>query len=165
MIKIYTDGSCQNNPGKGGWAAIIIDEHGKRVLAGGEENTTNNRMEMMAAIKGLEMVDNGSNVLVFSDSQYLVYTMTKGWKKRVNQDLWERLDVLTGKCQIQWKWIRGHDGDPLNEEADLLAGKEAGSCTCTASGGCCAATAPSSRRVPTISTPPHPAFTPQRRSS
>ena len=126
MINIYTDGSCQGNPGRGGWAAIIWHEGSKRVLSGHEEKTTNNRMELMAAIRGLEEVPQGSLVTVFSDSQYLVYTMTRGWKRQANRDLWARLDELIAEWKVGWQWVRGHAGHPENEEANTLAGREAG---------------------------------------
>jgi cyclic pyranopterin phosphate synthase len=122
IVDIYTDGSCLNNPGPGGWAAIVILEDGPRRLSGGEPQTTNNRMELMAAIKGLEAVSADTAVTVHSDSQYLVNTMTKSWKRNVNQDLWEQLDRLSAGREIAWSWVRGHAGHPLNEEADRLAG-------------------------------------------
>ena len=124
MIRIYTDGSCLGNPGPGGWAAIIEEDGTKRSLAGREIDTTNNRMEILAAIKGLEATPEQSEVTVFSDSQYMVNTMTKGWKRKANQDLWARLDGVANRRRVRWEWIRGHAGHPGNEEADALANQQ-----------------------------------------
>jgi cyclic pyranopterin phosphate synthase len=118
---IYTDGSCSGNPGPGGWGAIVMDGVMKTPLSGGEPATTNNRMEVTAAIEGLAAVSLGSAVTVHSDSEYLVNTMTKGWKRNVNIDLWTRLDGLAADRTVSWEWVRGHNGHPLNEEADRLA--------------------------------------------
>ena len=126
MIEIYTDGACAGNPGRGGWAAIVVENGSKKALHGGEDRTTNNRMEIMAVIKGLEVVPESSEVTVFSDSQYVVNTMTRNWKRNANKDLWARLDTEAGKRHVTWKWVRGHDGVSLNEEADELASREAG---------------------------------------
>ena len=123
-ITIYTDGSCLVNPGPGGWAAVVHLEHGEpQRLFGGEAETTNNRMELTGAIKGLEATPPGASVDLYSDSSYLVNTMTKNWKRRVNHDLWKQLDALAGSRKVNWWWVRGHNGDPGNEEADQLAGK------------------------------------------
>ena len=124
MITIHTDGACVGNPGPGGWAAILVEDGSKRSVQGGQEKTTNNRMEMLAVIKGLEAVPASSKVTVFSDSQYVVNTMTRNWKRKANQDLWPRLDAEVAKRDVAWQWIRGHAGDPLNEEADRLANME-----------------------------------------
>ena len=121
MVDVYTDGSCLGNPGPGGWGAIVLDSDATRLLSGGDPATTNNRMELTAAIKGIEAVPAGAPVAVHSDSEYLVKTMTKGWKRRVNHDLWERLDALERSHKVTWEWVRGHAGNPLNEEADRLA--------------------------------------------
>lgn len=121
MIHIYTDGACRGNPGPGGWGAIIIENGRKRALSGADKNTTNNRMEMMAVIQGLAEVSESTAVTVFSDSQYVVNTMLLGWKRRANLDLWDRLDVEVAVRRVEWRWVRGHAGDPLNEEADHLA--------------------------------------------
>ena len=121
-ITIYTDGSCLGNPGPGGWGALVFGESEEpQRLSGHEAQTTNNRMELMAAIQGLEAVPDGSKVVLHSDSSYLVNTMTKNWKRRVNHDLWERLDTLSGSHNVEWRWVRGHNGDRWNEAADRLA--------------------------------------------
>ena len=125
MIRIYTDGSCIVNPGPGGWAAIILEDGSERAIHGGEDSTTNNRMEMLAAIKGLEAVPESTQVTVFSDSRYVINTMTRNWKRKANLDLWELLDSEVARRPVQWQWVRGHAGDPLNEKADALANKEA----------------------------------------
>ena len=118
---IYTDGSCSGNPGPGGWAAVIEHEGETTRLSGGERSTTNNRMEITAAIKGLEAAPPGATAVVHSDSEYLVKTMTKGWKRNVNRDLWEQLDLAAAKRNVDFRWVRGHAGHPQNEEADRLA--------------------------------------------
>ena len=121
-ITIYTDGSCLGNPGPGGWGTLVFGESEEpQRLSGHEAQTTNNRMELMAAIQGLEAVPAGSKVVLHSDSSYLVNTMTKNWKRRVNHDLWERLDTLSGSHNVEWRWVRGHNGDRWNEAADRLA--------------------------------------------
>ncbi len=121
MIEIYTDGACSGNPGKGGWGAVILRDGQTREISGDEPQTTNNRMEMTAVIEGLASVPSGAQVTVYSDSQYVVNTMTKNWKRRKNQDLWAKLDRETAVRDVSWQWIRGHAGHPMNERADRLA--------------------------------------------
>jgi len=125
MITIYTDGACIGNPGPGGWGAVISGDGPKRSLHGRDPDTTNNRMEILAVIKGLEDLPENSDITVYSDSSYVINTMTKNWKRNKNQDLWETLDEEVGKRNVQWVWVKGHAGDPLNEEADHLAHSEA----------------------------------------
>ena len=133
MIEMYTDGACKGNPGPGGWAALIIYSDGKRTpLSGGPvPNTTNQRMEVQAAIEGLSAIGGLSkvgakaDVRLYSDSLYLVNTMTKGWKRRANQDLWARLDRLVADLNVDFRWVKGHNGHPLQEEADRLASEAA----------------------------------------
>ena len=120
-IDIYTDGSCQPNPGRGGWAAIVVTDGAERELTGRAPKATNQRMEVTAAIKGLEAVPAGSAVTVHSDSEYLVNTMSLGWKRRANKDLWAKLDSLVAERTVQWKWVPAHAGHPMNERADRLA--------------------------------------------
>lgn len=121
MIRIYTDGSCLGNPGPGGWAAIIVDNKIRKEIKGSEPDTTNNRMELTAAIKGLDQTPRGSKVTIESDSQYLVNTMTKDWKRRANLDLWAILDEKVTERDVKWVWIKSHDGHPENERANKLA--------------------------------------------
>ena len=128
-VVIHTDGACKGNPGQGGWAAIIQQNGHQRVVSGNDPHTTNNRMEIMAAIKGLEAIDSSARIVLNSDSTYVVNTMTKGWKRKANHDLWEKLDRLAAELQIEWRWVRGHNGDPGNEMADSVATKEAGTAT------------------------------------
>lgn len=138
-VIIYTDGACSGNPGKGGWAAIIIKDDTEYSLSGGEANTTNNRMELTAAIKALEYVANNAkeNVILYTDSQYVkngisswIQTWKKnGWKTTAkqpvkNQDLWQKLDTFNQILSINWQWVRGHDGNHYNEECDRLAVQE-----------------------------------------
>jgi ribonuclease HI len=130
LVQIWTDGSCLGNPGRGGWAAILqYGEKAEKELTGGEPDTTNNRMELMAAIQALEALKRPCTVRVHSDSNYVVKGITewiegwkrKGWKKVKNRDLWERLDRAVQPHQIEWVWVRGHAGDPMNERVDRLA--------------------------------------------
>ncbi len=125
-IVIHTDGACKGNPGPGGWGTVIEQNGNQQKLSGSEPQTTNNRMEMTAVIKGLEAVDPSAKVLISSDSTYVINTMTKGWKRKANNDLWDQLDRLVRNRDISWRWVRGHSGDRGNELADALATKEAG---------------------------------------
>jgi len=121
LIDIYTDGACIGNPGPGGWAALVIEGGRSLELKGHVDNTTNNQMEILAAIKGLEQTPPGSAVTVHSDSQYLVYTMSRGWKREMNLELWEALDKLVSVRRVSWVWVRGHAGHKENTRANLLA--------------------------------------------
>ena len=134
-VEIYTDGGCINNPGPGGYGVILIHKDRRKELSGGFRRTTNNRMEILAAIKGLEALRSRCRVTIHSDSQYLVNAMEQGWARRwqangwrrnqkeraINPDLWERLLSLLEKHQVRFKWVRGHAGHPENERADELA--------------------------------------------
>lgn len=134
MVEIYTDGACKGNPGVGGWGALL--EHGGRTreLHGGEAHTTNNRMELIAVIRALEALERGTRARLHTDSQYVQLGISKwihDWKKRgwhtadkkpvKNLDLWRRLDELSGGHEIEWIWVRGHEGNIGNERADELA--------------------------------------------
>ena len=136
MCSIYTDGACKCNPGPGGWGALLrAGEHHKE-LYGGEKETTNNRMELMAAIKALEAVKQPSVIDLTTDSQYVRKGITEwitGWKKKgwknsqkkpvKNVDLWKLLDVQNQRHQVAWHWVKGHSGHPENEKADELANR------------------------------------------
>lgn len=129
-VTIYTDGACEPNPGTGGWGALLIYGGRQKGLHGGQLETTNNRMEMTAAIKALEAVRESCRITLFSDSQILINGMTKSRAKRAkrekigklpNADLWKLIDAESAKHAVEWCWIRGHDGNEGNEEADRLA--------------------------------------------
>ena len=138
MIKIYTDGSCLNNPGDGGWAAIINDNQEILKISGAEKNTTNNKMELMAPIGALKKIDKNNKVEIYTDSKYVKLGITEWihkWKKNnwqtskkenvKNKELWIELYELTKSFEINWIWVKAHAGDALNEEVDLLAKKAA----------------------------------------
>ena len=134
MIKIYTDGSCLENPGNGGWAAIIIDDGKKTEIKGSKKNTTNNQMELLAPIQALKKIPKGSEVQIFTDSQYVKSGITEwihNWKKNgwktadkqpvKNKELWKELDLLANQFEISWNWVKAHSTDELNNEVDLIA--------------------------------------------
>ena len=135
-VNIYTDGACKGNPGLGGWGAVLqYGEHSKE-LFGGEPETTNNRMELMAAIEALAALKESCEIVLTTDSQYVRKGITewlRGWKRNgwktsakkpvKNADLWQQLDAQTGRHDIEWKWVKGHSGHPGNELADELANK------------------------------------------
>ena len=138
MIKIYTDGSCIENPGNGGWAAIIFMNNEKIAITGNKKNTTNNQMELMAAIEALKKIPTGQKVQVYTDSKYVKLGITEwiekwsqnNWKtsskqKVKNLELWTELNEISKKHKIKWFWIKGHAGDPINEQVDALAKKAA----------------------------------------
>jgi len=133
-VIIYTDGACKGNPGPGGWGVLLRSGDHEKTLHGGEPLTTNNRMELMAAIMALETLRRPSRVLLHTDSQYVMKGMTEwlpGWKRRgwvtadkkpvKNVDLWQRLEQAAARHALRWVWVRGHNGDPGNERADALA--------------------------------------------
>jgi ribonuclease HI len=135
-VEIFTDGACSGNPGPGGWGAVMRWRGLEKELSGGERETTNNRMELMAAIRTLESLQRAVAVDLYTDSTYVRDGITKwlaGWKTRgwktagkkpvKNQDLWQRLDSATQGHDIRWHWVRGHSGHPENERADELARK------------------------------------------
>ena len=135
MIKIYTDGACKGNPGPGGWGALIIYGNDKKEIYGGENETTNNRMELSAVIEALKVIeDEMCSLSIYTDSTYVLKGMSewlKGWKSNnwissnkkpvKNKDLWVILDSLAALHEIKWVWVKGHSGHPENDRADFLA--------------------------------------------
>jgi len=123
LLELYTDGSCLSNPGgPGGWGVVVLsDGQVAEELAGSDPETTNNRMELTAAIRGLERVPAGTDVTLHSDSEYLINTMTRGWKRRRNNDLWAQLDRLVADRKVTWRWVQGHADNEMNILADRLA--------------------------------------------
>jgi ribonuclease HI len=133
-VEIHTDGACLGNPGPGGWGALLRYKGRERELSGGEADTTNNRMELMAAIQALETLTEGCDVDLYTDSQYVRQGITEwmpGWVRRgwktaggdpvKNRDLWERLQAATQRHRVEWHWVKGHNGHPENERVDVLA--------------------------------------------
>ena len=136
VVEIWSDGACRGNPGPGGWGALLRFNKQEKELWGGEADTTNNRMELVAAIRALEALKRPSHVKLYTDSIYVMKGITawindwkrKGWrtadKKPVkNEDLWRRLDEIAAQHEIEWHWVKGHAGHPENERADQLANK------------------------------------------
>ncbi len=138
QIQIYTDGACKGNPGPGGWGAVLISGGSEKELFGGESSTTNNRMELLAVIEALGALRRPCDVVLYLDSEYVRKGITEwiaGWKARgwrtaakqpvKNVDLWQRLDaaVFHAGHRIEWRWVKGHSGDPGNERADMLANR------------------------------------------
>jgi ribonuclease HI len=134
QVQIYTDGACRGNPGPGGWAALLIAGKERKELSGAESLTTNNRMELMAAISGLSALKRRCSVKLYTDSKYVLQGLTewlpqwkaRGWRTAArepvkNKDLWEMLDVAAAAQDIEWHWVRGHSGDEGNEHVDALA--------------------------------------------
>lgn len=134
IVEIYTDGACRGNPGPGGWGAILKYDGHEKCLSGGEPDTTNNRMELLAAIQSLEALKRPCRIRLVTDSQYVRNGITQWmakWKRNnwrtanrtpvKNSDLWERLDAAASRHDIEWVWVRGHAGHPENERADALA--------------------------------------------
>ena len=133
-VQIYTDGACKGNPGHGGWASILVYGTHERVISGGERETTNNRMELIAAIEGLRALLEPCEVELYSDSRYLVDAIEKGWldswrragwrrgkEELKNPDLWQALDEMLHRHQVKMCWVKGHDGHPYNERCDQIA--------------------------------------------
>ncbi len=138
-IEIFTDGACKGNPGKGGWGALLVAGENEKELFGGENNTTNNRMELKAVIEALTALSRPCEVIVHTDSQYVQKGISEwihGWKARgwktaarepvKNVDLWQALDAAQARHTIQWRWVRGHNGHAGNERADALANRGVG---------------------------------------
>jgi ribonuclease HI len=136
-VEIYADGACRGNPGPGGWGVLLIHKDREKELSGAEPMTTNNRMELTAAIRALEALKKpGTSARVYTDSQYVIKGIEEwvgGWKARgwrtadkkpvKNQDLWERLDALAAQHSLEWHWVKGHSGVPGNERVDALANR------------------------------------------
>ena len=135
-VEIFTDGACRGNPGPGGWGAVLRYGASEKTLYGGEPDTTNNRMELLAAIRALEALKKPCQVVLTTDSQYVrqgITTWLEGWKRKgwktanrqpvKNQDLWRQLDELAARHSIDWRWVKGHSGHPENELADQLANR------------------------------------------
>ena len=135
-VEIYTDGACKGNPGKGGWGALLVADGAEKELFGGEPNTTNNRMELRAVIEALGALKRPCEVVLHTDSQYVQKGISEwihGWKARgwktaakepvKNADLWMELDAARQQHQVDWRWVRGHNGHPGNERADKLANR------------------------------------------
>ena len=134
-VTLYTDGACSGNPGKGGWGAVLIYKEYKKEMSGGERETTNNRMELTAAIEGLSALKEPCRVKLYSDSKYLIDGITKGWargwrekgwkksdgKPALNVELWEKVLELDEYHEIEYVWVKGHAGNPYNERCDRLA--------------------------------------------
>lgn len=133
-VIIYTDGACSGNPGPGGWGAILIYNDKRKEISGFEQDTTNNRMELLAAISALESLKSPCSVALYSDSEYLRQGITRwihGWKKNgwknaskkpvKNVDLWQRLETAAERHKVEWHWVKGHSGHPENDRADQLA--------------------------------------------
>ncbi len=134
-VELYTDGACRGNPGNGGWGAILVYQGVEKELSGGEEITTNNRMELMAAIAGMEALKEPCSITLTSDSKYLTDAINKGWleawKKNgwrksdksavLNLELWQKIDELLSIHNVEFVWVRGHAGHPYNERCDALA--------------------------------------------
>lgn len=136
IVTLYTDGACRGNPGPGGWGVLLLFNDTKKELYGYEANTTNNRMELMAAIQGLKALTRSCQVELYTDSSYVLKGMTEwlvGWKKRgwktaakksvKNADLWQLLDRQCATHQVNWHWVKGHSGNSGNEKADALANR------------------------------------------
>ena len=136
VVEIYSDGACRGNPGPGGWGALLRSNGAEKEIYGGEAETTNNRMELMAAIRALEALKRRSQVKLYTDSLYVMKGITiwiRDWKRRgwrtadkkavKNEDLWKQLDELAARHDIEWHWVKGHAGHPENERADQLANR------------------------------------------
>ena len=147
-VEMFTDGACRGNPGKGGWGVLLRFGEAEKELYGGEVFTTNNKMELMAVIMGLEALKQPCRVVITTDSKYVLSGITEwmpNWKKRnwktsskkpvLNAELWRRLDALVSQYEVSWQWVKGHSGHPENEIADQLANRGIDELIATESGG------------------------------
>ena len=147
-VQLYTDGACRGNPGRGGWGAILVYGKYEKEMSGGERETTNNRMELLAAISGLEALKEPCRVTLYSDSKYVVDAFLEGWvdswrshgwkrgrDELKNPDLWQRLYDLTKRHEVEFIWVKGHDGHAYNERCDALATAAADSFAAPRNGG------------------------------
>lgn len=147
-VEMFTDGACRGNPGKGGWGVLLRFGEAEKELYGGEAFTTNNQMELMAVIMGLEALKKSCRVVITTDSKYVLSGITEwmpNWKKRnwktankkpvLNAELWRRLDTLASQHEVSWQWVKGHSGHPENEIADQLANRGIDELIATESGG------------------------------
>ncbi len=138
QVQVWTDGACKGNPGRGGWGALLVMDAHEKELFGGEPATTNNRMELTAVIEALSSLKRSCDVTLHTDSEYVRKGITEwihNWKRRgwttadrqpvKNADLWKRLEALAALHQVDWRWVKGHAGDPGNERADALANRGA----------------------------------------
>lgn len=123
---IFTEGTCKGTRGRGGWAAVFYQDGKRRILSGNDRSTTSNRMELVAAIKGLQATPELRSVVVHSDSQYLINTMNRGWERNSNLDLWAQLDRIQESRNVTWKWVTSRQRSPGNEIANRVASMEAG---------------------------------------
>jgi len=126
MKTIYTDGSCLKNPnGPGGWCAIIIDERFEWIISGSEKSTTNNRMELKAVIESLKLIEEKTECIIYSDSQLTINCASGKWNKKANLDLWKEYEIASKDKQINFEWVKAHNGDYYNEKVDKIAFEEA----------------------------------------
>lgn len=126
LSEIFTYGACDGNRGRGGWAAVFFINGDRRIVSGNDRSTTSNRMELTAAIRGLRATEEHQNVMIHSDSQYLINTMTRGWERKSNLDLWAQLDQIQKTRHIAWKWVSSNQSSPGNQIANRVASMEAG---------------------------------------
>jgi ribonuclease HI len=120
VVELHADGACSGNPGPGSWAVALVCRGKMKKLSGFVPDTTNNRMEMTAVIEGLKAMKRPVNVTVFSDSKYVICTMSDGWKRGVNKDLWEEMDKVVAPHKVEWVWIKGHNGNFFNDLVDSM---------------------------------------------
>lgn len=121
MIEVYADGAYNPISGQGGWGAVIIENGQKKAFSGVAQKTTNNRMEITAALEGIKRTQQRAELFLYTDSQYLFGCVSKGWQRRANRDLWEKLDLVVNERKVHWRWIDQNAGNPFHKEAHTLA--------------------------------------------